>query len=192
MNKLFLAGVGFAAAFGLAAALPGGFGQAQQTGGAKPEPIVIPLGQPAVPGMPINQPATNLPLTPGYNYLPVSGGQPPQGGSGGTGSSITSLFPQTAVTPARTGSDDVVQEFLRRNFDAPDPNRDIAVGPAAGKYLICVMSYTGPNAPQWAKEMATELRNTYKFPAVYVFTRGPSSARPSKNGFGKKFSVKKS
>lgn len=49
-----------------------------------------------------------------------------------------------------------------------DINRDIAVTPALGPWLISVMSYVGPQAPVMAREFAFELRNTHKMQA-YVF-----------------------
>jgi len=52
-----------------------------------------------------------------------------------------------------------------------DMNRDIAVEPGQGQWMISVMSYVGPEAPQMAREFALEMRTSYKLSA-FVFNYG--------------------
>lgn len=52
-----------------------------------------------------------------------------------------------------------------------DLNKDIAVTPAHGPWMISVMSYVGPEAPTMARELAIELREKYKLHA-WVFNYG--------------------
>jgi len=55
-------------------------------------------------------------------------------------------------------------------------NNDIAPTPDLGPWMVFVHSYITKEAPQWAREMAAELRTTYKLPA-YVFTYGIEDRR---------------
>ncbi len=55
-------------------------------------------------------------------------------------------------------------------------NKDIEPTPQIGPWMICVHSYVTPEAPAWARQMASELRSTYKLPA-YVFTYGLEERR---------------
>lgn len=58
-----------------------------------------------------------------------------------------------------------------------DVNEDIKVTPAQGQWLICVMTYTGPEAPRMARQMVTELRGpNFNLPA-YVFNHGAEARR---------------
>jgi hypothetical protein len=51
----------------------------------------------------------------------------------------------------------------------PEMNRDLAVTPAVGPWMICVMSYVGDDAPVCARKLVCELRGpNYNLPA-YVF-----------------------
>lgn len=61
--------------------------------------------------------------------------------------------------------------------EEPDPNRDIAVTPEVGEWMICVASYTGPESHVWARGMVALLREPgYRLPA-YVFNRGAEERR---------------
>jgi len=55
-------------------------------------------------------------------------------------------------------------------------NRDIQPTPELGPWMICVHSYVTKDAPEFARQMASELRSTYKLPA-YVFTYGLEERR---------------
>jgi hypothetical protein len=58
-----------------------------------------------------------------------------------------------------------------------DPNRDVLVTPDQGKWLICVISYTGPEAPGLARQMVDELRGpNFGLPA-FVFNYGAEAKR---------------
>ncbi len=52
--------------------------------------------------------------------------------------------------------------------EAADINQDIHVTPAQGPWLILIQNYVGPEAPVMARQLVTELRNTYKLNA-YTF-----------------------
>jgi hypothetical protein len=54
---------------------------------------------------------------------------------------------------------------------APDPTREYLVTKDQGPWMICVHSYTGPEAPAMAVQLVQELRNRYKLPA-YIFNYG--------------------
>lgn len=60
-----------------------------------------------------------------------------------------------------------------------DPKKDYPVKPETGAYLICAASYTGPEAPQLARELAYEIRSRYGLPA-YVFNRSDEERRRQK------------
>lgn len=52
-----------------------------------------------------------------------------------------------------------------------DPNQDIAVPPAAGPWMICAASYSGPKSAELAREFCLTLRKDFRLPA-YTFNRG--------------------
>jgi hypothetical protein len=58
-----------------------------------------------------------------------------------------------------------------------DINRDIQVTPAQGKWMVCVASYTGADAPQKARELVTVLRGPKFNLAAYVFNYGAEERR---------------
>jgi hypothetical protein len=59
---------------------------------------------------------------------------------------------------------------------APDMNQDIAVTPQAGPWLICAASYTGPNAPYLARQLALQVRERHRLNA-YVFNHADAERR---------------
>ncbi|HZY88179.1 MAG TPA: hypothetical protein VFE78_25310 [Gemmataceae bacterium] len=59
---------------------------------------------------------------------------------------------------------------------APDVNQDIAVTPAAGPWLICAGSYSGPNAPNLARQLALQVRERHHLNA-YVFNHADEERR---------------
>lgn len=57
------------------------------------------------------------------------------------------------------------------------PNQDIMVTKDIGEWMICISSYSGPEAHAWARQLVAELRGpNYKLPA-YVFTKGQEEKR---------------
>lgn len=60
--------------------------------------------------------------------------------------------------------------------DRPDINKDIQVTPGQGAWMILVQSYTGPESPQLARDLAMHLRQHYKLPA-YTFSYGNEERR---------------
>jgi hypothetical protein len=57
-----------------------------------------------------------------------------------------------------------------------DPNRDYAVTPEAGPWMICVTTYVGPQAPRLAQQMILEIRSRFDLPA-FVVNRGDEERR---------------
>src|SRR5437870_4891388 len=49
-----------------------------------------------------------------------------------------------------------------------DPNQNYPVTPAAGPWMICAAYFTGPSAPDLARQMMFLIRSRYHTPA-YVF-----------------------
>ena len=60
-----------------------------------------------------------------------------------------------------------------------DPNRDYPVTPEAGPWMICAAYFTGPTAPDLAKQMVQQIRSRYNLPA-YVFNYADEDARSKK------------
>ena len=95
-----------------------------------------------------------------------------------------------AAAPAR--SPEYLKNFLpelqphdgervpRRNLAAleekPDINQDIQITPAAGAWMIFLISYSGDDGPAEARKMVSEVRSTYRLPA-YVFYYGAEDRR---------------
>src|SRR5437868_4497453 len=59
---------------------------------------------------------------------------------------------------------------------APDINQDLAVTPQAGAWLICAASYSGPNAPYLARQLALQVRQRHGINA-YVFNHADEERR---------------
>lgn len=157
MKKLFPAAAGLATAWGLAVLLLPGSGRAQN-----PETISVPITQPG--GVPAflkqdNPPAapnypSSLPTTPGYQNLP----------SQQTGDNV--------YVGSSTKSQSL-RQYVSQSMENVSLNNDVAPCKECGPWMICVMWYSGPEAPQLARDICLELRNNpdYKLPA-YVFTKG--------------------
>jgi hypothetical protein len=152
MKKLLLAAAGLAAALGLAVVPPSGTGRAQPPSGTA-EQFMIPMSKSGPPAS-----GFTLPTTPGFDKLPA----PRQQGDG----------------PAADGSGQPsrLREYLNEKLDNLEINRDIAVQPGSGPWMICIMWYEGPEAPVQAGKMARYLRSEYRLPA-YVFTKGLEERR---------------
>lgn len=60
--------------------------------------------------------------------------------------------------------------------EKPDINQDIQVTPQLGPWMICISTYSGPEAPTMARQLAMELRNNYKT-GSYVFNHGAEERR---------------
>jgi hypothetical protein len=86
-----------------------------------------------------------------------------------------------ALLNPRAGRAQVVEETEQPRQEAQnlvplnngqDPNEDIKVTPQIGEWMVCIASYTGPEAHAWARQMVAELRGPrYRLPA-YVFNQG--------------------
>jgi hypothetical protein len=59
----------------------------------------------------------------------------------------------------------------------PNINHDIEVTPAQGPWMISVASYTGPDAPQMARDLVRVLRGPQYNLAAYVFNYGAEEKR---------------
>lgn len=87
--------------------------------------------------------------------------------------------PASAPVPGAAGGN--TADVILANLTV-DPryamNRDIQPTPEAGPWMICVHSYITKEAPEWARQMAGELRSnsSYRLPA-YVFTYGLEERR---------------
>jgi hypothetical protein len=57
-----------------------------------------------------------------------------------------------------------------------DPNKDYALTPEAGPWMIYAAHFAGPSAPQLAHEMALEIRSRFNLPA-WVFNRSEEERR---------------
>jgi hypothetical protein len=65
---------------------------------------------------------------------------------------------------------------------APDMNQDLAITPQAGPWLICVGSYSGPNAPYLARQLALQVRERHRLNA-YVFNHADEERRRLREEF---------
>jgi hypothetical protein len=61
-----------------------------------------------------------------------------------------------------------------------DPNRDYAVGPEAGPWMICTAHFNGPSAPELAHQMVMLIRTRYNMPA-YVFNYADAERKKQKD-----------
>lgn len=88
------------------------------------------------------------------------------------------LTPQAGVPPTDASSS-ATADLILSNLTI-DPryamNRDIEPTPQIGPWMISIQSYVTKEAPEWARQMANELRGTYRLPA-YVFTYGVEERR---------------
>jgi hypothetical protein len=57
-----------------------------------------------------------------------------------------------------------------------DPNKDYAITPEAGPWMVCATSYVGPEAQQLAHELVLEIRSRFSLPA-YVVNKGDDERR---------------
>ena len=60
--------------------------------------------------------------------------------------------------------------------NAVNINKDIEITPEAGQWMIFVMAYTGPKAPEMARKFVAVMRSHYKWNA-YVFNYGAEEKR---------------
>ncbi len=63
-----------------------------------------------------------------------------------------------------------------------DPNKDYAVTPEAGPWMVCATSYVGPEAGRLAHELVLEIRSRFNLPA-YAFNRGDDERRKQREEF---------
>ncbi len=96
--------------------------------------------------------------------------------------------PVTASSASPSYLKAVLPDSAPGRFDDPNPrrslnpdddlqlNRDLQITPAAGNWLVMVISYPGKNGPVEARKMCLELRNNKRVPA-YVFVFGAEERR---------------
>jgi hypothetical protein len=60
-----------------------------------------------------------------------------------------------------------------------DPNKEYPINPLVGKWVICVASYTGPDAPELAHQLVYQLRFRDHLPA-YVFNHADDERKKMK------------
>jgi hypothetical protein len=88
--------------------------------------------------------------------------------------------PGSSAAP-QTGGSGPTTNLILQNLTV-DPryamNRDIQPTPDLGPWMVCVQSYVTKEAPEWARQLAGELRSNpqYRLPA-YVFTYGLEERR---------------
>jgi hypothetical protein len=109
-------------------------------------------------------------------WLETSNSAPSAPAIPSTGSTSVVAASAAAASPAAANLTQSGGSSLPKYEEKPDPNEDIRVRAAQGPWLICLTSYTGPEAPAMARKMVMELRNTYKLPA-FVFNRGAEERR---------------
>ncbi|MBI3412390.1 MAG: hypothetical protein HY040_29060 [Planctomycetes bacterium] len=73
---------------------------------------------------------------------------------------------------ARTGNS-ALESLLK---EAPDINQDLHVTSSQGPWMILIQNYRGPEAPQMASKMVTELRSSYRLNA-FTFNFGAIERR---------------
>jgi hypothetical protein len=82
-----------------------------------------------------------------------------------------------ASTDSRQGSASFDQILAQISVDPRYAlNRDLEPEPKLGPWMICIHSYVAKEAPEMARQMAAELRTTYRLPA-FVFTYGLEERR---------------
>lgn len=127
-------------------------------------------------GLPLAQTRAQLPLQPSAPGAPTAVLKQP--------SYVQSLFNSSpsanpAVPGAAPGMANLTPlgEFRPPPFhEKPDPNKDIAVSPAQGPWMIFIETYIGEEAAALARQMVAELRGTYKLPA-YVYNHAAEERR---------------
>jgi hypothetical protein len=65
-----------------------------------------------------------------------------------------------------------------------DPNKEYAISPEAGQWLICAAVFAGPQAPKMAHEMVLEIRARFHLPA-FVLNRGEEERRKQREELDK-------
>lgn len=143
---------GFASLLGVSAQGPDGKGSVLRSPFDDPAPRPAPPSQPLPEQSPPDAaPARSTANTPDY---------------------LRSIFPDVVpVDPAAPGA--------RRGFEyeaIPDINKDIELTPAAGNWLIMVISYPGKDGAAQARKFCLELRAKHRVPA-YVFVFGAEERR---------------
>jgi hypothetical protein len=89
---------------------------------------------------------------------------------------ITSQSGPSTALPAYAGGSPSLPYLAGSAPSAPDPTRDYLVTAAQGPWMICVQSYTGPEAPTMAVQLVQELRGHYRLSA-YIFNYGAEERR---------------
>ena len=113
---------------------------------------------PSPPPMPVERP--NPPPTP----------QPRKDAGANAPEYLKSIFKEAVI------AETAPNRGLAKPDDGPDINRDIQVSPAAGPWLIFIISYPGAEGPKNARKMVEELKTVKRVPA-YVFYYGAEERR---------------
>src|SRR5262245_51477124 len=178
MKRLFLLAMG--TGLGLALATGVNLGRAQLPA----TPVTGPAPGPGPEGAVLKNTFDPSAAPTGAGTVPGTGALPP---------SVQSLFPQGANARASSplppiGQSQAVSDTpgvpmhgtglwtMPPYQEKPDPNRDIAITPTQGPWVVYIDSYTGPEAPTLARQMAMELRSTYRLNA-YVYNHGAEERR---------------
>ena len=163
MNKFLPAVAGLVTLSGLAVLLllPLDAGRAQSPAG-KGE-ITVPTA-PAGGGQPIQPNSTQA------VFQPTQSGEPDRPYPP-TSPGIQSIQPP-AKAPQGEEQPHALRDYLNQNIDNVEMNNDIAVQPGHGNFMICLNWYSGPDAPQAARDLALELRGPDFNLKAYVFTKG--------------------
>jgi hypothetical protein len=161
MNKFLLAAAGLITLSSLAVLVPLNAGRAQSPAG-KGE-IMVPTA-PAGSGQPI-QPNSTQAL-----FQPTPSGEPDRQYPP-TSPGLQSIQPPVQASPGEE-QPHVLRDYLNQDIANVEMNNDIAVQPSHGNFMICLNWYSGPDAPQAARDLAMELRGPDYNLKAYVFTKG--------------------
>lgn len=117
---------------------------------------------------PLAAPRPTSPASAIPNYVP-SAAQPPAPSSTDY---LQKIAPDVALTDPGAAA-------VRRGMqfdEIPDINKDLAVTPSVGNWLIMIISYSGKDGAQQARKMCVELRNKNRV-AAYVYVFGAEERR---------------
>jgi hypothetical protein len=118
--------------------------------------------------------------TPGFDAPPLApvvpkspAAQPPAKGASMQSPDLMRIFAPGAV-PAEPADPNARRGLALE--EVPDINKDLNVTPAAGPWMIMVISYPGKDGPTQARKMCLEIRQTNRVPA-FTFMYGAEERR---------------
>jgi hypothetical protein len=160
MKKLLLATAGLALVAGGVIVLPP-HSRGQVQGGR--EAITVPVA----PGQPAGSGATPPALQSFYqDQRPAPTLYPPT-------SPQLPVAPGTGQVPRKEGDQpNSLREYLSQKMEDLEINKELAVQPSCGEFMICINWYGGPGAAQMAHDLAMELRGPDYHLNAFVFTKG--------------------